>query len=123
MNKTIQTPSGKEVRLSNAAVFLIVYKNQFNREPLKDIIKIQKSFNLSESKDSTEALANVELEHLYNIAWALAKSADSKTGTPLDFYSKYDDFIPLDHADEILTMAIESLTGEAIVSEEADKKN
>lgn len=123
MNKTIQTPSGKEVRLSNAAAFLIVYKNQFNREPLKDIIKLQKSFDVSESKDSTEALANVELEHLYNIAWALAKLADSKIGTPLDFYAKNDDFIPLDHADEILTMAIESLTGEAIVSEEAQEKN
>lgn len=123
MNKTIQTPSGKEVRLSNAAAFLIVYKNQFNREPLKDIIKIQKSFSVSESKDSTEALANVELEHLYNIAWALAKLADSKIGTPLDFYSKNDDFIPLDHADEILTMAIESLTGQANVKVDEEEKN
>lgn len=122
MIKTIKTPNS-EIRLSNAAAFLIVYKNQFNREPLKDIIKIQKSLVNEEGLTGADAFANVELEHLYNVAWALAKLADFKIGTPLEFYTKNEDFLPLDHAEDILTMAIESLTGDAIVSEEVQEKN
>lgn len=123
MIKTIQTPSGKEIRLSNSAAFLIAYKNQFNREPLKDIMSIQKAVESSDKNDYISMIANMDLEVVYNLAWALAKLANNKIGTPMEFYQKYDDFLPLDHIDEVLNMSLESLTGQASVQVEEDSKN
>lgn len=126
MIKTIFTESDKEIKLSNAAAFLYVYKNQFGKEPLKDIAELTKAFqNQEEELDQMELMKRFDLEVLYNLAWSLAKTADRKTEEPMDFYLKYDDFKPLDHALDIINLAVSSLTGSFEVedSKEQSEKN
>lgn len=110
MIKKITTPSDKEIKLSSSAVFLLLYKDQFKSDPLKDILEMAGSLDAKEELTGDD-LISLDLPILYNLAWALAKCADpKKVGDPLEFYSKNEDFLPLDHVDAILDLAMGSMT-------------
>lgn len=110
MIKIIQLED-KELKLSSAAAFLLVYKQQFKREPLKDIMEISENMEVVDEKNSTELIANLDLEVVYNLAWALAKTANySKVNDPISFYIENENFKPIEHIDTIISMALTSIS-------------
>lgn len=111
MIKVLTTPSGREVTLSSTAAFLYIYKNQFRREPLKDLMEIASALteNENEEENYMEMIQKFDMETIYGITWALAKCADKNTPEPLEFYTKNPDFFPIDHIDVIVDMALGSM--------------
>lgn len=124
MVKTITTPSGNEIKLSNAAAFLIVYKNQFGREPLKDLLKFQKATESHKGDDFLKIASELDLDILYNLAWTLAKLGNfNRVKDPIKFFIENDDFLPLDHVDDIIEMVMGSLSIDMVLEVEQDEKN
>ena len=108
MEKIITTESGKEIKLNSSAAFLYIYKNQFREDPLKDLMGMSNAF--TNKSELNEMMAGLDLEILYNMSWALAKCGDPTIPEPIEFYKINDDFLPLDHAEEIVDLALSSLT-------------
>lgn len=97
MRKTFKTPSGKEVTLSSSAAFLLVYRRQFGEKALQGLQElISGKFT--------------DLSLFYNFAWSLYACANYDNYLdPMAFYTTYDDFLPMDHADEIAEMITASM--------------
>lgn len=132
MKKTI-TIGNQPVELSSSAGWLYVYRAQFGRDILPDIMPIIESALeitmsvLGEIKDDeislkniTEAmdqdlvtsivinLAGLESITLLNIIWAMAKKADGTIERPEEFFDRFETF-PLDEVvPEIFGMIVES---------------
>ena len=124
MEKIINIENGKDIKLSSSAAFLYIYKNQFGREPLKDLMNLQKGFVNSEETDEIQLMETFNLEVIQNLAWALAKVGDYKgTPGPIEFYLNNPNFMPLDHASEILNLALGSISVNMQVEEEIEEKN
>lgn len=115
----------KELKLSSSAAFLLIYKQQFKKEPLQDIMQISSKLKDVNREDITSMIAGMELEIIYNLAWALAKTANYKNiSDPISFYIEYGDFLPLDHIDTILEMSLSSITPDfELEEEEKEEKN
>lgn len=115
----------KELKLSSSAAFLLVYKQQFKKEPLQDIMKISESMSEIDDSKATNIISNIDLEVIYNIAWALAKTANYKDVTdPMSFYLENGDFKPMEHIEDILELAISSITPDFEMEEvETQSKN
>lgn len=126
MIKTITLDEGKEIRLSDSAAFLLVYKAQFGREPIQDLLKVQQAFTVKEGEelDTLDAMQRFDMEIIYNIAWALAKVGNTTTKDPIKFYSEFGDFKPIEHINDILDMALRSLSPSfSLEIEEEEEKN
>ena len=124
MEKIINIENGKDIKLSSSAAFLYIYKNQFGREPLKDLMNLQKGFVNSEETDEIQLMETFNLEVIQNLAWALAKVGDYKgTPEPIEFYLNNPNFMPLDHVSELLTLALGSISVNMQVEEEIEEKN
>ena len=110
MIETIRLNDGSEVELSSAAAFLIVYKNQYKREPLQDIMSIASSVG-TEEVEGIDVMNNLDLEIVYNLAWALAKTANYKeVKDPLTFYLENPEFKPVEHLVTILNLSLGSIS-------------
>ena len=126
MIKTITLDEGKEIRLSDSAAFLLVYKAQFGREPIQDLLKVQQAFTVKEGEelDTLDAMQKFDMEIIYNIAWALAKVGNTTIKDPVKFYSEFGDFKPIEHINDILDMALRSLSPSfSLEIEEEEEKN
>lgn len=126
MIKTITLDEGKEIRLSDSAAFLLVYKAQFGREPIQDLLKVQQAFTVKEGEelDTLDAMQRFDMEIIYNIAWALAKVGNTTMKDPIKFYSEFGDFKPIEHINDILDMALRSLSPSfSLEIEEEEEKN
>ncbi len=126
MIKTITLDEGKEIRLSDSAAFLLVYKAQFGREPIQDLLKVQQAFTVKEGEelDTLDAMQKFDMEIIYNIAWALAKVGNTTIKDPIKFYSEFGDFKPIEHINDILDMALRSLSPSfSLEIEEEEEKN
>ena len=124
MEKILKIEGGKDIKLSSSAAFLYIYKNQFGREPLKDLMNLQKGFVNSEETDEIQLMETFNLEIIQNLAWALAKVGDYRnTPEPIEFYLNNPNFMPLDHSSEILNLALGSISVNMQVEEETEEKN
>lgn len=82
MEKII-TIDGRQVPFRSTGALLLRYKAQFQRDALKDIVKlyplIQKCKELKDAEDPEAALNildGLDMQTLYNFVWVMAKAAD-----------------------------------------------
>ncbi len=73
--------SGKEVKLASTAGTLHRYRMQFKRDLTKDILLLENTFK--DIKTNNADFTALDLELFENIAWSLAKTADSSI-KPID---------------------------------------
>lgn len=73
--------SGKEVKLASTAGTLHRYRMQFKRDLTKDILLLENTFK--DIKTNNADFTAIDLELFENIAWSLAKTADSSI-KPID---------------------------------------
>lgn len=83
MEKTLQIDH-RAVRFKCTAGTLIRYRNQFNREFLADLSKLQ---NVKSGSLESFTLAPIE-----NILWVMAKTADESIPDPMSWYDTFDNF-------------------------------
>lgn len=118
MEKVLKTNSGKEVKLASSGAFLYIYHNQFKEDPfeklfamVEDINAYNKSVldNPDEERNNLEIMKHIDILFLSNLTWAMAKNADSSSFSPIEFYQANPDFLPLDHVEEVIELAMNSL--------------
>lgn len=104
MEKTIML-SGKKVRLRSTAATPLIYKNQFKRDYLADLLKIatvmdvkepsmksksKKADKLALDKLTLDQVDNLDLTVLWQYLWALAKNADMEIPEPVEWLSRFE---------------------------------
>lgn len=94
MEKTIEI-SGQQVTFKSSGAVPKRYKMQFQRDFFKDLIGMgitnQKLDDLSEDAQ-LEAVRKIDFDVFYDIAWTLAKTADSKIPDPMTWLDGFDTF-------------------------------
>lgn len=104
----ILTIDGRQVKFKSTGAFLLKYKAQFQRDALKDILKLQNTIDpeTNEMKD-IEAL---DLEVFYNLIWVLAKTADPNLQPPEEWLDTFSEFPLMDIVPQVMDMILSCIT-------------
>lgn len=99
MEKTIQI-DGKNITFRCTAGTLRRYRNQFNREFLSDLSKLQ---------EVKEDMSDFSFEPFENIVWAMAKTADNSIPDVQTWLDSFTDFSVIDVFTQLQDIIINSL--------------
>lgn len=111
MEKTIII-DGKEIRFKTNGATPLRYKAQFGRDYFKEILKMAPLQNLSKKKKEdvvAKDLEALDFEVFYNIAWIMAKTADSSIPEPITWLEQFDEFPMADVIPELQDMLLTSI--------------
>lgn len=97
MEKTIII-DGRSINFKSSASFLLRYKNYFGQDALQDLSKLQKDF----------LKGDVNVETLYKIIWALAKTADDSIPEIVTWIDSFNTFPLLDIFKELEPLILET---------------
>jgi len=104
---------GRAVRFKSTAAFLLRYKAQFQRDALKDLLKLEKAINATTGE--IENYDMLDLELFYNMIWVMAKTADPSIPEPEKWLDQFGEF-PLD---EVLREVIDLISASLIGSKKS----
>jgi hypothetical protein len=93
---------GRDVKFKSTASFLLRYKMQFQRDGLKDLLKLQGAVNF-ETKKLKDA-EQLDLEVFYNTTWVLAKVANPEIPPPLEWLDTFSEFPLMEIIPEIIEL-------------------
>lgn len=113
MEKIISV-GGKDIKLKSTAGTMMRYRNNFNRDFIKDLIKLQQK--LGDKIDTGIEFDALDLDMFEKIAWCMAKTADDNIP---DIEHWLDEFETFDIM-QVLPQIMELLT--ANMSQINDKK-
>lgn len=92
MEKIIKI-DGRDVKLKATAGFMYRYKSQFGREYLADMIEFEEAAKkAAKEKNVTNKMKYYNFNTMYNIIWALAKTADDTIPPPQEWLDTFDTF-------------------------------
>lgn len=93
----ILTIDGRQVRFKSTAALPLRYKAQFGRDLVSDFSAVQKSWHPTPTEDGAEDGADggyfddtADFELIYNVLWAMAKTADPSIKPPLEWFDEFD---------------------------------
>lgn len=90
MEKVVEI-DGRPVRLKATGGLYYRYKEQFGRELITDMSKVEECFQAGKPEDAYKQEA-FSLEVYYNILWTLAKTADSTIPPPQEWLDSFESF-------------------------------
>ena len=98
--------SGKEVAFRSSAAIPRLYRMRFGRDIFKDLGQLEKTFTAAQKKKGGGSLLDIgDLEVFENIAYIMAKHADSSVPDEIDeWLEQFEIFSIYDILPEILAM-------------------
>ena len=111
MEKTIII-DGKEIRFKTNGATPLRYKAQFGQDYFKEILKMAPLENLSKKKKEDVTAKDLEVldfEVFYNMAWIMAKTADSTIPEPIAWLEQFDEFPMAEVIPELQDMLLASI--------------
>lgn len=108
---------GKQIKLKSTAGTMMRYRNNFNRDFIKDLIALQ-----GKLKDKTETGAEfevVDLEIFERIAWCMAKTADDNIPPIENWLDEFNTFDIMQVLPQIMELLVSNM---AQVNEPGKKK-
>ncbi len=113
MEKTILI-DGQKVRFKTNGATPLRYKAQFQKDYFKEILKMAPLAKFGGKKDfKPEDLDALDFDIFFNIAWIMAKTADSTIPEPLEWLEGFDEFPLIEIFPELQELMIASLQGNA----------
>lgn len=114
---------GRPVKFKSTGAFLLRYKAQFRRDPLRDIYKLNEAIEeVTETKIDEETgqeitvksiqikeIDALDMEVFYNLIWTLAKTADKSILPPIEWLDTFDSFVLVDILPEVSDMIFENM--------------
>ena len=91
MEKTVEI-DGKQVKFKSTGATALRYKTQFRKDYLAEIMKLSTLGKLDFDNLNPDDLDHVDFEVFYNIAWAMAKTADKDIPDPLTWLDGFSVF-------------------------------
>lgn len=118
MEKTLNI-SGKEIKLKSTAGTMMRYRNNFNRDFLKDLINLQEK--LKERAENGTQFQAVDLDIFEKIAWCMAKTADDSIPQIENWLDQFETFDIM----QVLPQIMELLVGnmEQVNNTQSKKKD
>jgi hypothetical protein len=111
MEKTIII-DGKEIRFKSNGATPMRYKAQFGRDYFKEILKmapLEALANKDKKDIDIKDLEALDFEVFYNIAWIMAKTADSSIPEPISWLEQFDEFPMAEIIPELQDMLLASI--------------
>jgi len=99
MEKIIEI-DGRQVKFKSTGAYLLRYKQQFGRDAIQDLYKVEKSIEGKEIID----LPAFDLLIFYDMVWTLAKTADPQILPPMEWLDTFGTFPLTDHLGEWMEM-------------------
>jgi hypothetical protein len=93
---------GRDVKFKSTASFLLRYKMQFQRDGLKDLLRLQGAIDLKTKKVAD--IESLDLEVFYNMTWTLAKVANPEIPPPLEWLDTFSEFPLIEIIPEIIEL-------------------
>jgi hypothetical protein len=91
MEKTIEI-DGKKVRFKTNGAIPLRYKAQFGKDFFKEIFKMLPMARLGAKNFKAEDLESIDFDVFYNVAWIMAKTADTNIPEPIEWLGQFDEF-------------------------------
>lgn len=107
MEKTV-TIDGKTVCFRSTGSLPLRYKAQTKRDFFADIMKLD---NIIDKKTKGIDFDTLDLEIFYNLAWCMAKTADSTIPPPIEWLDKFECFPIVLILTELQDLLLKSIIG------------
>jgi len=108
LEKTIEI-DGKQIRFKSSGATAIRYKMQFRKDYFAEILRLNTLGKLNIENMDPDALDKLDFEVFYNIAWTLAKTADSTIPDPFTWLDEFEQFPIFDFIEVIQDMLIATI--------------
>lgn len=108
MEKTIVI-DGKNVSFRSTGATPLRYKAQFGNDFFAEIVKLD-GMTKVDGEGKTD-ISGIDFEVFYNLAWVLAKTADSSIKDPLTWLDTFDEFPIVDILPELQDLIFATLQG------------
>lgn len=115
---------GKEIKMKSTAGTMMRYRNNFNRDFIKDLVKLQGKLN--EKLETGAEFEAIDLDLFEKIAWCMAKTADNsipEIETWLDQFETFDIMQVLPEIMNLLVANMEQINGKKKTLEEDPAEN
>lgn len=106
MEKTLKI-GNKEVKMKSTAGTMMRYRNNFNRDFIKDLMALQKK--LTNKIDTGTEFEAIDLDIFEKIAWCMAKTADNTTPDIENWLDQFDTFDIMQVLPEIMELLVANM--------------
>ena len=100
---------GNQIRFKSTAATPLRFKAQFGKDYFAEILKLDKLRELKEN-ENIEVLKSIDFDVFYNIAWVLAKTADSSIPEPMTWLDEFEEFPLFEIFEEIQDLIMASIS-------------
>lgn len=98
---------GKNIKMKSTAGTMMRYRNNFNRDFIKDLVKLQSKLNEKIEKGTEfEAL---DLDIFEKIAWCMAKTADDNVPDIEHWLDEFETFDVMQVLPEIMALLVSNM--------------
>ena len=87
---------------------MLRYKAQFQSDALQDIYKLIDT--VDQDTGEIKDISSLDLEVFYNLAWALAKTADPSIPTPMEWLDTFGEFPLTEIIPQVIDLIISCIT-------------
>lgn len=98
---------GKEVRMKSTAGTMMRYRNNFNRDFIKDLVKLQTRLN--DKIEKGQEFEALDLDLFEKIAWCMAKTADNSIPDIESWLDEFDTFDIMQVLPELMNLLIANM--------------
>lgn len=106
MEKVIEI-GGKEIKMKSTAGTMMRYRNNFNRDFIKDLISLQTK--LQEKAEAGTQFEALDLDIFEKIAWCMAKTADDSIPDIERWLDEFDTFDIMQVLPELMNLLVANM--------------
>lgn len=98
---------GKQVKMKSTAGTMMRYRNNFNRDFIKDLVKLQAK--LTDKIEKGEEFEALDLDLFEKIAWCMAKTADNSIPDIENWLDEFDTFDIMQVLPELMSLLVANM--------------
>jgi len=106
MEKTLNI-GGKQVRMKSTAGTMMRYRNYFNRDFIKDLVKLQTK--LTDKLETGQEFEALDLDLFEKIAWCMAKTADNSIPDIENWLDEFETFDIMQVLPELMNLLVANM--------------
>lgn len=98
---------GKEIKMKSTAGTMMRYRNNFNRDFIKDLVRLQEK--LADKMEKKQEFEAIDLDLFEKIAWCMAKTADNSIPDIENWLDEFDTFDILQVLPELMNLLVANM--------------
>lgn len=98
---------GKQIKMKSTAGTMMRYRNNFNRDFIKDLVKLQSK--LSDKLEKGQEFEALDLDIFEKIAWCMAKTADNSIPDIENWLDEFDTFDIMQVLPELMNLLVANM--------------